>query len=321
MSIADLLTIVTAGVEYRQADHGAGVVSGPVIVYNQFAATKRGRETVRPGAFLGLAEPNLPVTFQHSQQTAQRITNGDGLVFQNTDTALYANLALPDTDIGRAAAAGVRDGSLTGWSTEFVPIMEEPENGAIAVTRAFLVGLGLVDIPAYRSSLVQIRQYEDGESVLVSGPAGAGKTQRARLLQQEHGGMVSDFQETYADLLGIERDPVTGRYPPRKPEDRYIISIVQEQRRVAIATAQTRGMPIYFTNSLGEEGRRRALLQSLGENAAEEVIDPGEDEVVRRLSVNGRLTEQCREAIDRWYRPREREYLPRWFRSRRLAWL
>ena len=158
MSIADLLTIVTAGIEYRQADHGAGVVSGPVIVYNQFAATKRGRETVRPGAFLGLAEPNLPVTFQHSQQTAQRITNGDGLVFRNTDTALYADLVLPDTDIGRAAADGVRDGSLTGWSTEFVPIMEEPENGAIAVTRALLVGLGLVDTPAYRSSLVVLNR-------------------------------------------------------------------------------------------------------------------------------------------------------------------
>ena len=195
---------------------------------------------------------------------------------------------LPDTPIGHAAAAGVRNGELTGWSTEFVPLIETPENGGISIYRALLVGLGLVDVPAYPSSTVQMRQYDDGESVLISGPAGAGKTQRARFLQQEHGGMVSDFQETYADLLGIERDPVTGRYPPRKPEDRYIISIVQEQRRVAIATAQTRGMPIYFTNSLGEEGRRRALLQSLGETAAEEVIDPGEEEVVRRLSVRRR---------------------------------
>ena len=321
MSIADLLTIVTAGIEYRQADHGVGVVSGPVVNYGEYAATKRGRETVRPGSFLGLSDPGLPVNIQHRQQAAQRITNGAGLTFRDTETALYADLLLPDTPIGHAAAAGVRNGELTGWSTEFVPLIEQAEDGAIAVYRALMVGLGLVDAPAYPSSTVQMRQYDDGESVLISGPAGAGKTQRARFLQQEHGGMVSDFQETYADLLGIERDPVTGRYPPRKPEDRYIISIVQEQRRVAIATAQTRGMPIYFTNSLGEEGRRLALLQSLGETAAEEVIDPGEDEVVRRLSVRGKLSEQCREAIDRWYRPREREYLPRWFRSRRLAWL
>ena len=316
----DVTQLTTGGVEYRQGT-GAGVVSGAVVRYGDVANTKRGREVVFPGAFLGLAEPNLPVTLQHAQQTAQRITNGVGLTFRDSSEALYADLELPDNSIGHAAAEGVRGGSLTGWSSEFLPLIETPENGGISIYRAFMVGLGLVDSPAYRSSTVQMRQYEDGESVLISGPAGAGKTQRARFLQQEHGGMVSDFQETYADLLGIERDPATGRYPPRKPEHRYIIAIVQEQRRVAIATAQTRGMPIYFTNSLGEEGRRRALLQSLGETAAEEVIDPGEDEVVRRLSVRGELSEQCREAINRWYRPREREYLPRWFRARQLAWL
>ena len=162
MSIAGLLTIVTAGIEYRQSDHGAGVVSGPVIVYNQFAATKRGRETVRPGSFLGLADPNLPVTFQHRQQSAERITNGIGLVFRDTPTALYADLALPDTDIGRAAADGVRDGSLTGWSTEFVPLIEQAEDGAIAVYRALMVGLGLVDVPAYRSSLVVLNRGGSG---------------------------------------------------------------------------------------------------------------------------------------------------------------
>ena len=159
MSVADLLTIVTAGVEYRQSDHGAGLVlSGPVVNYNEFAATKRGRETVRPGAFLGLADPNLPVTFQHRQQSAQRITNGAGLTFRDTETALYADLVLPDSAIGRAAADGVRNGELTGWSTEFMPLIETPENGAIAVYRALMVGLGLVDVPAYRGSLVVLNR-------------------------------------------------------------------------------------------------------------------------------------------------------------------
>ncbi len=315
-------SITTAGVEFRQSGDGRNI-TGPIVVYGSVAKTRRGRETIAPGALLGLQDPAFPVSLEHGFGPAQRITTyGDGLLaFDDSPTALRATMRVPESDIGTAAIEGVQSGKFTGWSSEFMPLIEQAESGVNTVYRALAVGLGLVGLPAYPDSLVEMRQYEDGESVLISGPAGAGKTQRARLLQKDHGGLVSDFQETYADLLGIERDPSTGRYPPRKPEDRYIISIVQEQRRVAIATAQARGMPIYFTNSLGEEGRRRALLQSLGENAAEEVIDPGEEEVVRRLSVGGRLSEQCREAIDRWYRPREREYLPRWFRSKRLAWL
>ena len=297
----DTRTLTTAGVEYRQDDNGVGVVSGPVVIYGDVARTRRGPELVHPGAFLGTTDPALPVNVQHGLQAAERIASvSDGLLtFRDTPTALNAFLRLPDTQMGRTAAAGVQAGQLRGWSAEFVPLIERAENGVNAVYRALLVGLGLVDVPAYPGSLVQLRQYEEGESVLISGPAGAGKTQRARFLQQEHGGMVSDFQQTYADLLGIERDPATGRYPPRRPEDRYIMSIVQEQRRVAVATAQARGMPIYFTNSLGEEGRRRALIQSLGPNAAEETIDPGEPEVVRRLSVNGRLSA----SMPRGYRP------------------
>ena len=315
----DTRTLTTAGVEFREGR----TISGPIVNYADIAKTRRGPERIAAGAMLGLNDPAFPVSLQHGFGPTQRIaTYGDGgLTFTDSPTALRADLVVPDGDIGTAALDGVRSGKLRGWSAEFLPLLEANEGGINTVFRALAVGLGLVDVPAYPGSLVQLRQYENGESVLVSGPAGAGKTQRARFLQQEHGGMVSDFQETYADLLGIERDPATGRYPPRRPEDRYIMSIVQEQRRVAVATAQARGMPVYYTNSLGEEGRRRALIQSLGPNAAEETIDPGEPEVVRRLSVNGRLSGQCREAIDRWYRPREREYLPRWFRSKVLAWL
>ena len=156
--MADVSQLTTAGIEYRRDNTGAGFVSGPVVQYGDIAQTKRGRETVFPGAFLGLADPALPVNVQHRQQPAQRITNGAGLTFRDTDTALYADLALPDNAIGHAAAEGVRDGSLTGWSSEFLPLIETPENGGISVYRALMVGLGLVDIPAYRSSLVVLNR-------------------------------------------------------------------------------------------------------------------------------------------------------------------
>ena len=156
--MADLIQLTTAGIEYRRDNTGGGVVSGPVVRYREVAHTRRGRETVYPGAFLGLADPALPVNVQHRQQATQRITNGAGLTFRDTDTALYADLQLPDNAIGHAAADGVRDGSLTGWSSEFLPLIESPENGVTGVYRALMVGLGLVDVPAYRSSLVVLNR-------------------------------------------------------------------------------------------------------------------------------------------------------------------
>ena len=155
--MADLSQLTTAGIEYRQGT-GAGVVSGPVVRYGDVAHTRRGRETVYPGSFLGLADAGLPVNIQHRQQPAQRITNGVGLTFRDTDTALFAELELPDSAVGHAAAEGVRDGSLTGWSSEFLPLIETPENGGISVYRALMVGLSVVDRPAYKSSLVVLNR-------------------------------------------------------------------------------------------------------------------------------------------------------------------
>ena len=39
----------------------------------------------------------------------------------------------------------------------------------------------------------------------------------------------------------------------------------------------------------------------LGTGAVETVLDPGKDVVVERLKVNGVLSQQCGQAIDRWF--------------------
>ena len=70
----------------------------------------------------------------------------------------------------------------------------------------------------------------------------------------------------------------------------------------AIDAAVAGGYPAITTNSNGNPERRRVLLNRLGTEAIEEVLDPGEDEVVRRLSGRGGLSRQCRSAVDRWYR-------------------
>ena len=53
--------------------------------------------------------------------------------------------------------------------------------------------------------------------VLLSGPAGAGKTAAAESIvaAAEVPTVLIDFQALYASLLGIRRDPETGRYPER----------------------------------------------------------------------------------------------------------
>ena len=55
------------------------------------------------------------------------------------------------------------------------------------------------------------------------------------------------------------------------------------------------------TNSDGDPERRQTLLRLLGAGAVERVVDPGRQVVEARLSVDGVLSEQCNQALQRWY--------------------
>ena len=138
--------------------------------------------------------------------------------------------------------------------------------------------------------------------LLLSGPAGGGKSVRARrvLAGLARPGVVVDFQSLLATLLLLERD-AAGRYPERAPEHNRLLPLVEFTRRNVIRRAQEAELYTVVTNSDGSPRRRRELLGLLGTDAAEEVIDPGLDVVTRRLSVNGRLSGQCGQAIERWY--------------------
>lgn len=139
--------------------------------------------------------------------------------------------------------------------------------------------------------------------ILLSGPAGAGKSLRARLLLLTLGltGILVDFQSIYAALLGIERGP-NGRYPPRRPQDTFALPYVERMRLAAIAFAIQQELTPVVTNSDGNKQRRQFLLSRMGGGATEEVLDPGISVVRRRLAEpDGTVTEQCEEAINRWY--------------------
>ena len=72
-------------------------------------------------------------------------------------------------------------------------------------------------------------------------------------------------------------------------------------RRNIIRRAQEAELYTIITNSDGSPPRRRELLALLGSDSAEEVLDPGIQTVTRRLSVDGRLSPNCEQAINRWF--------------------
>ena len=109
-----------------------------------------------------------------------------------------------------------------------------------------------------------------------------------------------DFQSVYASLLLIERQP-DGRYPERLARHGYVIPLVEYIRQAAITGAALMDIEVAMTNSDGSPPRRDELLQRLGPGALEQVIDPGREVVRERLAVDGVLSDQCAEAIERWY--------------------
>ena len=140
-------------------------------------------------------------------------------------------------------------------------------------------------------------------NILLSGPAGAGKTAEAkRLLEASTEPMVAaDFQTILAALTLLERQPA-GRYPPRRESQAsWLLPLTEFTRMAIIGAAQERGIDVVTTNSDGSPERRALLLSRLGPGASELIMDPGIDVVTSRLSVDGVLSDQCRDAIQRWY--------------------
>ena len=141
--------------------------------------------------------------------------------------------------------------------------------------------------------------------LLLSGPAGAGKTAEARRILDASAGrqaVALDFQSIYAALLLLERQ-VDGRYPPREPRHQFAYPLVEYLRRAALTAARDREIEVVLTNSDSDPGRRAELMGRLKPGATERVIDPGRAVVVERLSdADGNLSGQCAGAIGRWFK-------------------
>ena len=287
-----------------------GTITGPVVVYGDLAPNPQGglgAERMAAGAWgPDVDRQSWTANLMHNRRKEVGRT-GDGLTLADSSAALLAEIVLPDTDPGRETAMLARRGDVRGLSGEFDILQQyRAADGVREVVRVAGDAVGIVDRPAYRGSRIEIRQAADA-SVIIAGPAGAGKTARARellaeLRAQGYEPLAADFQSILAALLLIERLP-DGRYPERLPDQAYALAMVEYLRTTMIRRALDDDRPVVATVSEPATGPRHAALLALfAGQARQEVIDPGIDTVIERLAgANGELSRQCEEALSRWY--------------------
>ena len=307
--------------QYREsADGGMGTVAGTVIRYGDVATLPFGQERVLPGAFGDLSTAELYANRMHQRDQPLANTYA-GLRIADSAELLSGEVDLPNTSYGRDAQEEVKTGRLRGLSIEFRTLDDDYIDGIRVIKQARLYGWGVVDKPAYPNSVAAMRSWDEyrseyglelrqqkaaEQSVIISGPAGAGKTERAReiIAELRAAGLepiAADFQSIYAALLLVSRGD-DGRYPERDDNAAYILGMVEYIRSTIARRALADDMPIVATISERSDGAKyKALAALLGGQVREETIDPGVDEIVGRFFTNGEIPSQCREAIGRWY--------------------
>ena len=150
-------------IEYRFAE-GVTVVGralvGTVMPYGQVADGKKGPEKFLAGAFGDVANVDAILNLQHDRKQPLARTGGGGVILVDAPEALTMTATLPETAAGNDAVALVTGGVMRGLSVEFAALRERREAGVRVIERAVLLGIGLVDRPAYPAATVEARQGE-----------------------------------------------------------------------------------------------------------------------------------------------------------------
>ena len=140
-------------VEFRQDGNR---LSGPVVVYGDRARFGEFTERFEPGS---LRFEDVIVNLQHDRGRPVART-GAGLTLTDSTSELRAEIDLPETSYAREARELVDARIIRGFSMEFLAERDEWRANERVVQSARLVGIGLVDRPAYSASMIAQR-WED----------------------------------------------------------------------------------------------------------------------------------------------------------------
>ena len=131
------------------------LLSGTAVRYGDVASFAWGQERIEPGAFAPLGDAILNA--QHDRTTPLARTEGGGLILVDSEAALEIRAELPPTRSADDVLELVRAKVMRGLSIEFQALQERSEANVRVIERARLVGVAVVDTPAYPASAIEAR--------------------------------------------------------------------------------------------------------------------------------------------------------------------
>ena len=131
-------------------------LTGTAIKYGDTATFAWGKERIEPNAFAPLGDAILNA--QHDRTTPLARTDGGGLTLLDGTDALEIRAELPPTRSADDVLELVRAKVMRGLSIEFVPLQERSDANVRIIERARLVGVSVVDTPAYPASAIEARR-------------------------------------------------------------------------------------------------------------------------------------------------------------------
>ena len=140
-------------IEIRLADDpdrtGPGLLEGVLMAYETRASDRA--EVFEKGA---LYWPDDGVVLREQHNRSAPIVR---FVPEVEDLQVRVSIPLPDSQRGRDAALGVKNGTYRGLSVEFRAERDLQLDGVRRIKKAQLLGAGLVDDPSYLACSVEVR--------------------------------------------------------------------------------------------------------------------------------------------------------------------
>ena len=148
-------------------DAGSPVFQGTLMKYRSIGQGPHGPEVFLPGSFGNVEQAEILLNVQHDRsRPLARAPGTMQLVDTNSVLTLVAHP--PDTTEVRDAKLMVQAKILTGLSIEFNATEHAHRKGVRVISRAELVGVGLVDTPAFPASTVEARRQQHEQRARLS---------------------------------------------------------------------------------------------------------------------------------------------------------